>query len=260
LFLSSNELFGDRIFTDLERRFPIGKIVKGAVRSTYAGGVNLVLQDGVDGHIAREEVTWWNPRTRVEQFAQEGDICAAKVLRVDTNDQTVHLSLRTAIANSKQEAILKKYPIAKLVEGFVVRLKEFGAFVMLEPGLDGLIPLKGMRDFNRGNFVNAASDIVQVNDKVRVRVTDNKNEKISLNLVAKLGKAVPVETSNDPVVNKQEDQPEEPLGWDDPVWPWTEGEKAIQENENPEPPDHPDPIKHAPLLKRPNPLTWKLNW
>lgn len=265
LYRTSNELFGDRIITDLEQRFPIGKHVKGTVTYIYGGGVKLALQDGVVGHVAREEITWWNQRTRVEEFVEVGDVCEGKVLNVDVGLQAVHLSFRMVFADSWQGAINKMYPLSKTVEGVVEGIQPFGAFVMLEPGLNGLVPLKGMRDFH-GRFVERAEDVVRVGDRVRVRVDgiDVSRQNISLVLVARLGKAP---ASRETEQTKKASKPEEdlhgsvePLGWDDPVWPWTEGENAITEQKRPEPPARPKPSIRAPLEKRPNPLSWMLTW
>jgi predicted RNA-binding protein with RPS1 domain len=265
LYCRSNELLGDRIITDLEQRFPAGKHVKGTVTYISGGGVKLALKDGAVGHVARDEITWWNQRTRLEEFVEVGDVREGKVLHVDVGLQTVHLSFRKVLADSWQEAIEKKYPLSKGVEGIVQRIQPFGAFVMLEPGLDGLIPLAGMRAFH-GRYVERAEDVVRVGDRVRVRVDriDSLRQKISLVLVARLGRAPVVrksaQTEEASTVVEDLNGPIEPLGWDDPVWPWTEGENAITEQKRPEPPPRPKPLKRVPLEKRPNPLSWTLTW
>lgn len=248
LFLSSNEIIGDRIITDLEQRFLVGTNVKGTVVFFNHSFVKLALQDGVEAHVARDEISWWF-KNRVENFVIIGSVVEGKVLGVNTNDQVIDLSFKRAFANSWQEAIQKKYPQSKLVEGIVVSLHpKLGAFVMLEPGLDGLIR-KGQYDEHTLRERDRVS--------VRIKAINGNKQNISLELVANLGKEkeIPQVPSEDGL-----NFPTEPLSWDDPLWPWTKGEKPIGERKPLETVVLPKPVKPVPLEKRSDPTSWNLNW
>ncbi len=262
LFLSSNEIIGDRIITDLELRFPVGKNVNGTVIRVNWGSAKLALQDEIEGRIARDEISWWGTERKrgTDSFLVVGEKVVGKVLSVDVSNQIVHLSLRQAQSATKGEALMKVYPPSKTVEGLVVEVKEKIAFVMLEVGLDGRILIRDMRVFNKGKYVGSAGELLKKNDKVRVRVTKIENEQIYLELIAHLGNArVEKEKKLTETEEEELSLPAEPLSWDDPLWPWTEGENAIVERKRPVPPELPKPPKRIPLEKRSDPTSWTIN-
>lgn len=253
MFLSSNEIIGDRIITDLEQRFLAGTNVKGPVLFSNRNVVKIALQDGIEGHVSRAEMSWWiNEKKRKDTIVEKGVIVEAIVLDVNTRDQVVNLSLKRAFAGSWREAVEKKYPQSSAITGIVVSLHpSHGAFVMLEPGLDGLIR-KSQSDehaLREGEYLT-----------VRIKSINNDKQKITLDFVKRLGK--PSDENEEKSGSESEEDlqlPTEPLSWDDPLWPWTEGENAIVERAPLVPPELPKPVVRVPLEKRSDPTSWIIN-
>lgn len=133
---------------------------------------------GVDGLLHINDMSW----TRLKhpsEAVKEGQTVEVVVLGVDRERQRISLGLKDIGENPWKKAA-EKYPAGSVVEGEVVRLADFGAFVSVEPGLEGLVHVSEL-DVKR---VNLPQDVVSVGQKVNVKVlkVDAKNQKLSLSI------------------------------------------------------------------------------
>lgn len=154
-----------------------GARLHGVVRSIQKFGAFVDL-GGVDGLIHIGELSW----SRVEDphsVVSLGDEVEVVVLEVDEKGERISLSLRKAGGDPFEEA-LGSFQVGDVVEGSVVRLTNFGAFVNLAPHVDGLIHLSDMAHYH----VRSARDVLAVGDSVRVKVTgvEVERRRISLSL------------------------------------------------------------------------------
>jgi small subunit ribosomal protein S1 len=154
-----------------------GQIRKGVVRGLKPFGAFVDL-GGVDGLIPIGEISWGrvNDPSEVLQIGQAVEVFVA---RLDRERRKVGLSLRHLLA-SPWEKIAGTYPPRSLATGAVTRLAEFGAFVELEPGVEGLIhvsELAPQRVFNVGNVVKVGQTV-----EVMVLNVDPEKKRISLSL------------------------------------------------------------------------------
>ena len=154
-----------------------GQVRQGVVKSLTDFGAFIDL-GGVDGLLHVSEMSYGRIK-HPNQVIKEGEPITVKVLRLDREKGKVSLGLKQVIPDPWENAA-QKYQEGSLVEGTVARLATFGAFVELEPGVDGLIHISQLADFR----VAKPDDVVKVRQKVQVRVTQVKPEerRISLSL------------------------------------------------------------------------------
>jgi len=161
----------DALYAVLE----VGKKVDGVVSRIADFGAFVDL-GGVDGLIHISELAWRRVR-KVSDVLSEGDEVSVTVIDVDVEKNKISLSLKD-IANNPWSNIVEKYPLGNLVEGKVVRLAPFGAFVSLEDGVDGLVHISQIAE----KHVAKPEDELTVGQDITVKVTeiDEANKKISL--------------------------------------------------------------------------------
>jgi small subunit ribosomal protein S1 len=175
-----------------------GQVRDGVVRSVRDFGAFVDL-GGVDGLLHVSEMSWQrvqDPTTIV----QPGQAVKVVVLRIDREKHKVSLGLKQLTA-SPWDAIEEKYPHSHLFTGKVTRLMDFGAFVELEPGVEGLIHISELAP----QRVRRVSDIVKPEQEVQVMVlsVDKERRRLSLSLKAALAEA------EEPAVESEEEAEDE---------------------------------------------------
>jgi small subunit ribosomal protein S1 len=155
-----------------------GDVIEGEVRNIADFGV-FVDVGGVDGLLHITDLSWGRVR-HPGDVVQVGDRIRVKVLRVDRENEKIALSLKHMTPNPWDRA-LEKYPVGCRVKGRVTNLQPYGAFVELEPGVEGLVHVSEMSWTRQ---VNNPSEVVSVGDEVQVVVKsiDPVREEIALSL------------------------------------------------------------------------------
>lgn len=164
----------------VSERYPEGTHVKARVTRLANFGAFAEVESGVEALIPMSELGW-NRVGRVSDVVSEGAVIDAVVLRVEPKKRRLALSLKQAQADPWVE-VLNSFPAQSLVKGKVTRLADFGAFVQLVPGVEGLIHISEMST----QRVRSAGDVVKVGEEVEVRVlgVDLENRRISLSIKA----------------------------------------------------------------------------
>ncbi|RDV80939.1 bifunctional 4-hydroxy-3-methylbut-2-enyl diphosphate reductase/30S ribosomal protein S1 [Ammonifex thiophilus] len=154
-----------------------GAVVKGVVRRIVPFGAFIDL-GGVDGLLHVSEIAWHRVNSP-DEVLQEGQEIEVKVIKVDRENEKVSLS-RKALLPDPWEKVPEKYPVGSLVEVKVVRLAPFGAFVELEPGVEGLIHISHFADWH----VEKPEDVLKEGDVVTARVIsfDPQEKRLRLSL------------------------------------------------------------------------------
>lgn len=152
-----------------------GQVRHGVVKSLTDFGAFIDL-GGVDGLLHISEMSWGriNHPSEVLEIGQEVDV---KVLRLDPEKNKISLGMRQVLPNP-WEGVESRYDVGRLYEGTVVRLAGFGAFVELEPGVDGLVHISQLAP----ERIHQPSDVVAVGDRIWVKILsmDAANKRISL--------------------------------------------------------------------------------
>jgi len=154
-----------------------GETRKGIVKKVMKFGVFVDI-GGIDGLLHVSELGWGKVN-HPSEVLQEGDEVEVYVLKVDYDNQKVSLSLKKLLADPWQEA-LNNYQVNSIVKGIVARIMPFGAFVELEPGLEGLLHISKISE----KRINKVEEILKEGQKVDVKIVeiDADKKRISLSI------------------------------------------------------------------------------
>ncbi len=155
-----------------------GQVREGVVRSVKDFGAFVDL-GGVDGLLPIGEMSW-SRIAKVNELVKIGDKVTVKVLKIDQVSRKLSLGLKQ-LTPSPWESVTDKYPRGTMVKGKVTRLMDFGAFVELEPGIEGLIHISELSPTR----VRRVADLVKPEQEVEVRILKVEPEvrKIALSLL-----------------------------------------------------------------------------
>lgn len=155
-----------------------GDIVKGKVVVLADYGAFVEVAPGVEGLIHVSEMSWSQHLRTADQFFKVGDEVEAKVIAIDREERKLSLSTRQ-LSKDPWEDIEKRYPVSSKHTGRVTNLSNFGVFVELEEGIDGLIHIS---DLSWSKKINHPSEFTKVDEKMEVVVLeiDKENRRLSL--------------------------------------------------------------------------------
>ncbi|NOY25997.1 MAG: 30S ribosomal protein S1 [Oligoflexia bacterium] len=165
---------------EVDIRYPVGAIVRGKVVSIPDYGAFIELEDGIEGLVHISEMTWNKRVKHPGKLVKLGDVVEAKVLGVDVENKRISLGMRQLEPNP-WDVVEQTYPIGSIVHGKVRNITDFGVFVGIEEGIDGLIHIS---DLSWSQRVKHPSELFQKGDDVEARVKniDRDNERFSLSL------------------------------------------------------------------------------
>ncbi|MEM7402541.1 MAG: 30S ribosomal protein S1 [Myxococcota bacterium] len=147
-------------------RFPVGKRVCGKVVSLIEYGAFIELSPGIEGLIHVSEMSWSKRVKHPSQLVQIGDEVEAVVLDVDRGHRRISLGMKQATPNP-WELFIQKYPIGTVIKGQVSSVKEFGIFIGIEEGIDGLVHVS---DLSWTKHVKHPSELFKEGDEVEAVV------------------------------------------------------------------------------------------
>ena len=160
--------------------YPVDTKLKGKVVSLTEYGVFVGIADGVEGLIHINEMSWTKKIKHPSQMVKAGDEVEVKVLEIDTENRRISLSLKALEENPWVE-LKNSYEPGTIIEGEIKSLTDFGIFVEVADGIDGLVHIS---DFSWTKRINHPSEMVKVGDKVKAVVlgVDIENERFSLGI------------------------------------------------------------------------------
>ena len=161
-------------------KYPVGKRVDGKVVSIVDYGAFVVLEEGVEGLIHVSEMSWTKKVKNPRSILEVGEEVGVVVSEVDSEKRRLSLSLRATEPNP-WEQVAETYSVGAKIKGTVRNLTDFGAFVEIVPGVDGLVHISDMSWTRR---INHPSEVVQKGDDVEAVITsvDSYNQRISLSM------------------------------------------------------------------------------
>jgi small subunit ribosomal protein S1 len=177
--LGHKQLMNDP-WSNVIERYPVGARVSGKVVSLTDYGAFVELEAGVEGLIHVSEMSWSKRVKHPSKVLNVGDSVEAMVLGVDPGARRISLGLKQVESNPWHE-LTEKYPIGTTITGKVRNLTEFGAFVEVEEGIDGLIHISDMSWSKR---LKHPSEVLKKGDTVEAMVLniDAENQRLSLGL------------------------------------------------------------------------------
>ncbi|MCH9647970.1 MAG: 30S ribosomal protein S1 [Deltaproteobacteria bacterium] len=170
----------DDPWTLVDKKYPIGSRIDGKVVSLVDYGAFVEIEEGVEGLIHVSEMSWTKKVVNPAKILNVGDQVQAIVSELDMGQRRISLSLRQTERNPWEE-LSDGFPVGSIVEGKVRNLTEFGAFVEITEGIDGLIHVSDMSWTKR---VKHPAEILQKGETVKARITniDVSNQRVSLSI------------------------------------------------------------------------------
>ena len=166
---------------DAEHRYPVGAHVHGRVISVTDYGAFVELEQGIEGLVHVSEMTWSKRMKHPSKLVSVGDQVECVVLNVNPQERRISLGMRQ-LATNPWDALHEKYPVGATVEGRVRNLTDFGAFVEIEDGIDGLVHVSNLSWTKR---VKHPSEVLKKGDRVKAVVLAIEPDKRRLSLGVK---------------------------------------------------------------------------
>jgi small subunit ribosomal protein S1 len=159
-------------------RYPPGTMVKGTVRNLTNYGAFIEIEEGIDGLLHVSDMSWTRKISHPSEVVEKGQELECKVLSVDQQRRRIALGLKQLTEDPWATEIPNKYQPGQLVTGTVTKLTNFGVFVGLEDGLEGLLHISELADHK----VENPEEVVKVGDKIEVKIlrVDTEERKIGL--------------------------------------------------------------------------------
>ncbi len=170
-------------WTLLEDKYPIGSVIKGQVRNVTDFGIFVGVEEGIDGLVHVSDISWTQRIKHPGEIYKKGDEVEAVVLNIDVENERFSLGIKQ-VQTDPWETIHDRFPIGSVAKGKVTKVTDFGAFVEIEAGIEGLVHVSELRE----ERVEKPSDVVKEGDEIEVKVIDinTADRKIALSVKAVL--------------------------------------------------------------------------
>ena len=162
------------------QKYPVGTIVTTTVTSLTNYGAFVEIEPGIDGLIHISDMSWTKKFNHPGEALQKGQEIKAVVLEVDEEKHRVSLGIKQLTEDPWAHAIPSTYMAGQVVKGAVTKLTNFGVFIQLEEGLEGLLHISELSD----EKVDSPQDVVKIGDELEVKIlrVDTDSRKIGLSL------------------------------------------------------------------------------
>lgn len=165
---------------NVETKYPVGSRVKGEVVNVMSYGAFVKLEDGIEGLVHISEMSWTKRINHPSEMVHIGDEVEVVVLGINTEKQEISLGMKQTQPNPWDD-VAAKYPVGSTIEGTVRNLTNYGAFIELEEGVDGLLHVS---DMSWTRKISHASEMLKKGDTVKCVVisVDEDRKRIALGL------------------------------------------------------------------------------
>ena len=159
-------------------RYPPGSAVKGTVRNLTNYGAFIEIEEGIDGLLHVSDMSWTRKISHPSEIVEKGQAIECRVLSVDQDRRRIALGLKQLGEDPWANDIPSKYAPGQVVKGTVTKITNFGVFVGLENGLEGLLHISELADHK----VENPEDVVKVGEEIEVKIlrVDQEERKIGL--------------------------------------------------------------------------------
>lgn len=164
----------------VEEKYPVGSKVRGTVVNVMSYGAFVKLEEGVEGLVHISEMSWTKRINHPNELLNVGDEIDVVILGINKEKQEISLGIKQTM-NNPWETVDQKYPVGSKVKGVVRNLTNYGAFVEIEEGVDGLLHISDMSWVRK---ITHPSEVVKKNEEIECVVTsvDKKSRRIALGL------------------------------------------------------------------------------
>lgn len=161
-------------------KYPVGSKISGEVVNVMSYGAFVKLEDGIEGLVHISEMSWTKRINHPSEMVNVGDVVEVVVLNIDTNKQEISLGMKQTQPNPWDQ-VAEKYPPDARVKGVVRNLTNYGAFIELEEGVDGLLHVS---DMSWTRKISHANEMLKKGDEIECLVlsVDEERKRIALGL------------------------------------------------------------------------------
>lgn len=165
----------------VRHNYPVGARVNGKVRNLTSYGAFIELEEGIDGMVHVSDMSWTRKINHPSEMVKKGDEIDALVLDVDPDSQRISLGMKQ-LSNDPWDEIETHFKIGDLVNGKISKITNYGAFVELNDGIDGLVHISQMSE----DRIEKVKDVVNLGDNITARVIkiDREERRIGLSIKA----------------------------------------------------------------------------
>jgi small subunit ribosomal protein S1 len=170
----------DDPWIEVPARYPVGTRITGKVVSLTEYGAFVEVEAGVEGLVHVSEMSWTRKVRHPSQLISVGDTVEAMVLHIDADKKRISLSMKKLEPNP-WDVIAEKYPVDTIIEGKIKNITEFGIFIGIDEGIDGLVHIS---DISYTRRIKHPSELYKKGQEVRAIVLkiDKENERFSLGI------------------------------------------------------------------------------
>jgi len=168
-------------WTLLEDRYPIGSVIRGEVRNVTDFGIFVGVEEGIDGLVHVSDISWTERIKHPGEKFKKGDVVEAVVLNIDVENERFSLGIKQLHADP-WTTLAERHPVGSKLKGRVTKVTDFGAFVEIEPGIEGLVHVSELRD----ERVENPHDVVKEGEEIEIKVIDMdlQERKVALSVKA----------------------------------------------------------------------------
>jgi small subunit ribosomal protein S1 len=165
-------------WTRVADKYPVDAIVEGKVRNLTNYGAFVELEEGIDGLLHVSDMSWTRKISHPNEMLEKGQAVRCKILSVDQERRRIALGMKQLDDDPWNTNIPAKYQPGQIVTGTVTKITNFGVFVGLEDGLEGLLHISELADHK----VENPEDVVKVGEQIEVKIlrVDTDDRKIGL--------------------------------------------------------------------------------
>jgi small subunit ribosomal protein S1 len=166
---------------EAKEKYPVGSVVKGPVRNVTDFGIFVGIEEGIDGLVHISDIHWTKKIKHPSELYKKGDIVEAKVLGVNVENARFSLGIKQMNPDPWQ-VVTERYPVGSKIKGQVTSVPEFGVFVRIEEGVEGLIHVSQLST----ERVDKPSSLYKPGDEIEAEVIniDAHEKKIALSVKA----------------------------------------------------------------------------
>jgi small subunit ribosomal protein S1 len=163
---------------EVASKYPVGAKITGKVRNLTNYGAFIELEEGIDGLLHVSDMSWTRKISHPNELLEKGQVIECRILAVDIERRRIALGLKQLHEDPWTTDIPTRYAPGQRVKGTVAKITNFGVFIELEDGLEGLLHISELAD----QKVENPEDIVKVGDEIEVKVlrVDTEDRKIGL--------------------------------------------------------------------------------
>ena len=145
-------------------RFPEGTILEGVIKNITEFGMFIGIEDGIDGLIHVSDISWTKKLRHPSEMFKVGDVVQARVLTVDQENEKFTLGMKQ-LADDPWSSVPSRYPVGDIITGTVTNVTDFGLFVEVEEGIEGLIHVTEL-----GKKIKAPAEAFKEGDQVQAKI------------------------------------------------------------------------------------------